>query len=717
MAKVRVYELARDFNLDSKELVKKLKAGGLDVKNYMSTLDEESAAKARDIVAGRVSDVVEEKRIKPVVIRRRKKIVKVKPEPPLLESQKANEGIDKGVSEVVEEEQSQSTKLKKKPFEEPAKIIKVPEGFQKTDEGVKKIVDSEENENTFANSSRRQIGEGEKKVDEKMKKDDSLSEPKQSDVESSVNIEADKIEAGDIAGRDLYKNSKFGSVNELGSQSFIKDVSVESAQITLPEGANLNTLKLEKDIKSLGGKKEQENIREASFSDKESKRERSPLDNEFIEDKLELPSDLDHRIESCLNGLALEKEVVLQVIQALHTGNHVIITGPPGTAKTVLAKNVCSEIFSRIPFMVTATADWTTQDVIGGLYPAPKTNDEEGNIDFVIRRGCAYEAVIQNYEEDLSCSGEYESIGWKRKLDQCYKGTWLVIDELNRADMDKAMGSLFTALSSDHLSVPVLDPNDPQRSQGTIPIPDDFRIIGTLNTYDRHFLFDFSDALKRRFAFIEIGVPRDWYFEREIVMSRLNYTISMENKEVIDQIFDFFHAARTVRELGTAQLLACLKYIKGGLPGESYPIKNRAEDAVTALVLSQLEMLDPWALEMLCELLVSNNKKLIEQIYEDIKTSEEISISRSRSLSLARMLDRRENYLKKKRSIHISVGKRESKLSNLFSNLENVKRKPRERQNVVDNIYFTMKKFSEETEIWPKLSFKRFVDQIEDTLL
>ena len=85
MAKVRVYELARDLNLDSKQLVEKLKAGGLDVKNYMSTLDEDAVAKARDVVAGRVSEVVEEKRIKPTVIRRRKKIVEVKPEKPAVE--------------------------------------------------------------------------------------------------------------------------------------------------------------------------------------------------------------------------------------------------------------------------------------------------------------------------------------------------------------------------------------------------------------------------------------------------------------------------------------------------------------------------------------------------------------------------------------------------------------------------------------------------------
>lgn len=82
MPKVRVYELARDLNLESKKLVEKLKAGGLSIKNYMSTLDEEAVSKAKEIISGAVSQVVEERRIKPTIIRRRKKIVKVEQGPP-----------------------------------------------------------------------------------------------------------------------------------------------------------------------------------------------------------------------------------------------------------------------------------------------------------------------------------------------------------------------------------------------------------------------------------------------------------------------------------------------------------------------------------------------------------------------------------------------------------------------------------------------------------
>ena len=82
MAKVRVYELARELEMESKELVDKLNAGGIVVKNYMSTLDEQSVVEARKIVSGMVSQVVEEKRIKSTVIRRRKKVVKVEQPPP-----------------------------------------------------------------------------------------------------------------------------------------------------------------------------------------------------------------------------------------------------------------------------------------------------------------------------------------------------------------------------------------------------------------------------------------------------------------------------------------------------------------------------------------------------------------------------------------------------------------------------------------------------------
>ena len=99
MAKVRVYELARELDIESKDLVEKLVSGGMDVKNYMSTLDDEAVVKAKGVISGKVSEVIEEKRIKPTIIRRRKKI-KVDQEIPMAEVEEAKEEK----SEVLKQE-------------------------------------------------------------------------------------------------------------------------------------------------------------------------------------------------------------------------------------------------------------------------------------------------------------------------------------------------------------------------------------------------------------------------------------------------------------------------------------------------------------------------------------------------------------------------------------------------------------------------------------
>ncbi|MBL7174274.1 MAG: translation initiation factor IF-2 [Desulfobacteraceae bacterium] len=93
MARVRVYELAKELNMESKKLVERLEAGGMDINNYMSTLDEGAIAKARNIISGAISEVVEEKRIKPTVIRRRKKTVKIEVEKPRLKPAEKEEKV------------------------------------------------------------------------------------------------------------------------------------------------------------------------------------------------------------------------------------------------------------------------------------------------------------------------------------------------------------------------------------------------------------------------------------------------------------------------------------------------------------------------------------------------------------------------------------------------------------------------------------------------
>ncbi len=148
MAKVRVYELAKELNLDSKNLVEKLKTGGMDITNYMSTLDDQAVVEARDIVSGVISEVVEEQRIRPTVIRRRKKTIRLEPKKPAPKSDDEAEKVEgepeisKGspekMAKAAEPVPQEVEKEIKEEVIEDAKTTK-PQGGAKPKEKVKKV--------------------------------------------------------------------------------------------------------------------------------------------------------------------------------------------------------------------------------------------------------------------------------------------------------------------------------------------------------------------------------------------------------------------------------------------------------------------------------------------------------------------------------------------------------------------------------------------------
>jgi translation initiation factor IF-2 len=74
MTKLRVHELAKELNMENKDLMDRLSKLGIpDVKNHMSTLTEAAVLKIRQQFSEGRSEKVEEKRIGREVIRRRKK--------------------------------------------------------------------------------------------------------------------------------------------------------------------------------------------------------------------------------------------------------------------------------------------------------------------------------------------------------------------------------------------------------------------------------------------------------------------------------------------------------------------------------------------------------------------------------------------------------------------------------------------------------------------
>ena len=91
MSKIRVYELARELNLTNKALMDKLQVLGIAVGSHMSSLDDEAVLRVKAVIFGKKEPGLDETRIKPTVIRRRRKAAET-PETPVAETTPAVDG-------------------------------------------------------------------------------------------------------------------------------------------------------------------------------------------------------------------------------------------------------------------------------------------------------------------------------------------------------------------------------------------------------------------------------------------------------------------------------------------------------------------------------------------------------------------------------------------------------------------------------------------------
>ena len=272
--------------------------------------------------------------------------------------------------------------------------------------------------------------------------------------------------------------------------------------------------------------------------------------------------------------LGIDPAVYRQINAALKSGKeHIMLYGPPGTGKTSLARWVAGSLPGGNWTLVTGSSDWSSQDIVGGYQPVGN-----GEVDFVPG------VLLKAFDQPL------------------------IIDELNRCDIDKVIGPLFTVLSGQQTTLPYrLDINDKDSAAYTIlpkpktdPAEHEFapgpawRLIATINSIDKASLYQMSYALSRRFGWVYVDVPTDLRAFIIAYLQKVDAGLAVAADDTCP-LATVWVAINSVRAIGPAPIIDMVEAIKVLATDSSFfgaadaPMKSAVLDAMDMALLPMLD--------------------------------------------------------------------------------------------------------------------------------
>lgn len=271
--------------------------------------------------------------------------------------------------------------------------------------------------------------------------------------------------------------------------------------------------------------------------------------------------------------LGVDASVYRQINAALRSGKqHIMLYGPPGTGKTSLARWIASSLPGGQWTLVTGSSDWSSQDIIGGYQPVGN-----GEVDFVAG------ILLRDFDRPL------------------------IIDEMNRCDIDKVIGPLFTVLSGQQTTLPyrtdiadkhsfpyaILPRPKPNAAAHEFAPGPAWRLIATINSIDKASLYQMSYALARRFGWVYVDAPEDLQqFVRDYLNS-IGEPIAAAG--AISPLGDLWAAINAARVIGPAPIIDAIRAIREIAPASSFfgpadaAMQNAALDAIDMVLLPMLD--------------------------------------------------------------------------------------------------------------------------------
>lgn len=265
--------------------------------------------------------------------------------------------------------------------------------------------------------------------------------------------------------------------------------------------------------------------------------------------------------------LGIDPAVYRQINAMLQSGKqHLMLYGPPGTGKTSLARWIGESLPGGKWTLITGSSDWSSQDIIGGYQPIGG-----GDVDFVPG------VLLRTFHQPL------------------------IIDELNRCDIDKVIGPLFTVLSGQQTTLPYRTELDDTESPQYVILPNPkagaeehefapgpgWRLIATINSIDKASLYQMSYALSRRFGWVYVDAPRDLAgFVREYLAHIGAPTAAADDAPC--PLAALWAAINNVRVIGPAPIIDAIKAIRILDPAANF--FGPANDAMRSAALDALDM-------------------------------------------------------------------------------------------------------------------------------
>ena len=271
-------------------------------------------------------------------------------------------------------------------------------------------------------------------------------------------------------------------------------------------------------------------------------------------------------------GITMQEEIK----RLLKSNAQVILTGAPGTGKTFTARQVAEELVcegvegdedrkaairDRVQ-SVQFHPGYDYSDFVIGLKPV--VLDAEGNEVAGVQDG----NVAGNGNVHVSFrwkDGMFKAFANKAKGDLAHNYVFL-IDEINRADLSRVFGELFSLLEEEYRYFIDAD-GKPHNEKGiTLPdgktfvIPKNLYIIGTMNDIDRS-VESMDFALRRRFAWKEIKAEESsCIIEKKINDEGVRKRLKTAMRDINEKIVEPNLRLGTEFQLGGAIFAKYIKY-------------------------------------------------------------------------------------------------------------------------------------------------------------